>query len=338
MRRVLSTAVLLVASVPLARGGAAPLVPEQPPAEKGASIDTEQPPAEKRASIDTNSWCPGQSDLSTEELLKRGDLKWETPYDKRAKGRCDLARTPWLVIVSMGGRTGSSTVLDMVNAHPAFSLAGEDNDQIQDAYAMWNKAALQPANYTSDAWGRGELTPYDLLCDIQAWFEDIAIGRNPGALKEYVAGNHASLRVESHPSTVVGWKGIHFTSDAIGLTLVNFMNAVFPCHRIIFSDRPGDWKSPAFGNGENAGRARNLFKPWSDKREKWQDKWINLYDDGFHTGDFNDMLSWFGEPDSGCRYTDVLHANPDGGYSKGALDLSGVFGPDGPGKCQLTVG
>merc|ERR1712166_929173 len=160
------------------------------------------------------------------------------------------------------------------------------NDQIQDAYAMWNKAALQPANYTSDAWGRGELTPYDLLCDIQAWFEDIAIGRNPGALKEYVAENHASLRVESHPSTVVGWKGIHFTSDAIGLTLVNFMNAVFPCHRIIF----------------------------------------------------NDMLSWFGEPDSGCRYTDVLHANPDGGYSKGALDLSGVFGPDGPGKCQLTVG
>lgn len=141
---------LVGASVPLARGGAGPLVPEQPPEEQ-------------RASIDTNSWCPGQQDLSTEELLKRGDLKWLAPYDKGKKGRCDLARTPWLIIVSLGGRTGSSTVLDMVNAHPAFNLAGEDDDQIQDALSMWNKAALQPANYTSDSWGRGELTPYDLL-------------------------------------------------------------------------------------------------------------------------------------------------------------------------------
>jgi hypothetical protein len=313
---------LVGASVPLARGGAGPLVPEQPPEEQ-------------RASIDTNSWCPGQQDLSTEELLKRGDLKWLAPYDKGKKGRCDLARTPWLIIVSLGGRTGSSTVLDMVNAHPAFNLAGEDDDQIQDALSMWNKAALQPANYTSDSWGRGELTPYDLLCDIQAWFEDIAIGRNPGALKEYVAGNHASLRVESHPSTVVGWKGIHWGDN---VKLLNFMNAVFPCHRLIFSDRPGDWKSPAFGNGDNAGRARAVFKPWSDQREGWQDKWINLYDDGFHLHDFNEMLSWFGEPESGCHYTNVLHANADGGYDKAALDSSGVFGHDGPGKCQLTVG
>ena len=116
------------------------------------------------------------------------------------------------------------------------------------------------------------------------------------------------------------------------------MNAVFPYHRLIFSDRPGDWKSPAFGNGENAGRARAVFKPWSDQREGWQDKWINLYDDGFHLNDFNRMFSWFGEPESGCHYTNVLHANADGGYDKAALDSSGVFGHDGPGKCQLTVG
>jgi len=316
---------VMLSFVPLALGASQPLVPEQPPTE----------PAEKHALIDTSSWCPGQSDLSTEELLKRGDLKWETPYNKATKGRCDLARTPWLVIVSLGGRTGSSTVLDMINAHPAFSLAGEDDDQIVEAMAMWDKAALQPANYTSDSWGRGELEPYDLLCDIQAWFEDIAIGRNPGDLKAYVAGNHASLRVERQPSTVIGWKGIHWGEN---LKLVNFMNAVFPCHRVVFSDRPGDWNSPAFGNGENADRMRGLYKPWSDQRESWQDKWINLYGDGFHTGDFNDMLDWFGEPDSGCRYTNVLHANADGGYDKQGLDLTGVFGPDGPGKCQLKVG
>ena len=324
---MLRLALLVVATVPVVRGALQPLVPEP----------GMQPPAEKRALIEPSSWCPGQSGLSTKELLRRGDLTWESTYKKTPKDarRCDLARTQWLIVVSLGGRTGSSTVLDMINAHPAFSLAGEDNNQIADAMAMWDKAALQPANYTNDAWGRGELHPYDLLCDIQAWFEDIAIGRSPGDLKTYVKGNHASLRVKSPPSTVVGWKGISWGGN---LKLLNFMNAVFPCHRIVFSDRRGDWESPAFSGSFNTDKLRDVFKPWSHERESWQDKWISLYEDGFHTSSFNDMLSWFGEPESGCRYDNVLHANADGGYDKQGLDLKGVFGPDGPEKCQLKIG
>eukprot|EP00965_Chrysotila_dentata_P248984 6208648-Pleurochrysis_carterae.AAC.1 len=39
---------------------------------------------------------------------------------------CDLCAHRWLFVVSTGGRTGSTTLVDMLSSHPKIHLAGED--------------------------------------------------------------------------------------------------------------------------------------------------------------------------------------------------------------------
>ena len=133
------------------------------------------------AILNTDSWCPTRGGQSIGELLDGAGLKWASPYNRSTPARCDLSAKQWLFVVSPGGRTGSTTVLDMINAHPAFGLAGENRGQLLTAMELFNSAAEQPANREGGgAWGRGAVDPYNLLCDLAGWFEDVT---PPGALK-----------------------------------------------------------------------------------------------------------------------------------------------------------
>ena len=348
------------------------------------------------AAITSDNWCPGQAGLPIEQLLKRGNLTWESEYNYTRYGRCDLTRTKWLFVVSIGGRTGSTTVLEMINSHPAFNLAGENNGQLEDAKAMWDKAAGHAANPNA-AWGRGTVHPHDLLCDLAAWFEDMAVGRDrpvvdletfltrsihPGNGHGNGHGNgngnghwhkdkhehehkqehggahdrrpseqlgeqqsHRRRKLEAgeeltpsadaseasqdarDTSQILGFKEIRWGGD---LSQLSFLNALFPCHRLVYSYRE-DGQQPLVQEG----LTWDTVKAFSQTRENWQDKWVTLYRDGFRMGEFNNMLAWIGE--TGCRFKTVTHFNANRTFDddKQTHDWQWTGALDDASKCQL---
>ena len=176
------------------------------------------------AVINTDSWCPGRGGQTIDELLDGAGLEWKAPYERSTPARCDLSAKQWLFVVSPGGRTGSTTVLDMINAHPAFGLAGENGGQLLQAMELF-KTAAQQTGVDTDAWGRGPVDPYDLLCNLQGWFEDITPPNEKGELTAESLQAHAeaaekaraarvaaeaSGSVASERHTVLGFKEIRW--------------------------------------------------------------------------------------------------------------------------------
>ena len=98
-------------------------------------------------------WCPGACPVPTSQLVAtENDTKPDLEASKgiafddasginTAAPKCDLCATPHLFIVSIGGRTGSTTVLNMLNAHPIIRLAGEGGGGMQFAAPLYGLAA-----------------------------------------------------------------------------------------------------------------------------------------------------------------------------------------------------
>jgi hypothetical protein len=320
------------------------------------ALDTTLSPAVDTI-LNTDSWCPTRGGQSIGELLDGAGLKWAAPYNRSTPARCDLSAKQWLFVVSPGGRTGSTTVLDMINAHPAFGLAGENRGQLLTAMELFNSAAEQPANRKGGgAWGRGAVDPYNLLCDLAGWFEDVTTppalkgdltmeslqahaeaaeeARAAEELSRSAAPSGSSVSEQGH--TVQGFKetrwGLHPGVQNMDATALMFLKALFPCHRLVFSERPGDWESK-FANGEKSEAIIEHWRAYAKQQPAWHNWWIKLEPDGFDKKDFDGMLEWFGEPKWGCHFDRVETANSgDSGYSGASGNLLDAS------KCQLRLG
>ena len=132
---------------------------------------------------------------------------------------CNLCtHTPYLFIVSVGGRTGSTTILNMLNAHPNIKLAGENNGQMTKTVQMWSEAA--GSNYANDgasAFERGKFQPMDMLCSLVSYWN---LSMTP-----FIEGPSPRMLVR-------GFKEIRWTNMTIAM-----LDVLFPCNRKIFSVR-----------------------------------------------------------------------------------------------------
>ena len=215
-------------------------------------------------------------------------------------------------MVSPGGRTGSTTVLNMVNAHPAFGLAGENGGQLETAMQLYTTAANQQEG--SHAWLRGDVHPYDLLCDLAGWFEHVTPPALAAAQVSRSVGPSSGSSGSERARTVRGFKEIRWgKTDASAL---RFLNALFPCHRLVFSERTGDWDSK-FNDGDKSEARLDHYRAYAKQQPAWHNWWIKLAPDGFDLESFNGMLQWFGEPKSGCHFDHVDTANINQSFHKG---------------------
>lgn len=273
--------------------------------------------------------------MTTSTLLARGGLHWGKSAANHSKApTCDLCAHRWLFVVSVGGRTGSTTLLEALLAHPAFDIAGENNGLLGRARAMWDTAALVEQNNggtdpskTHIAYKRPAVQPLDLLCSLQSFF---------GAVTETDAGPGADAGAGDH--RVRGFKEIRWSPAQLGLntsaggpqaglnatSMVQFLDALFPCSRVIFNSRTAasstfSWARHGEDDTTLTRSLLDLHHQWqASPDQKWKSFWLNLGNDT-HAGDFtparfNDMLAWAGE--RGCRYTDVPHANQGAHFSK----------------------
>ena len=284
----------------------------------------------------TDQWCPGRCPVQTSKLLARGGLHWGRSAANHSKApTCDLCAHRWLFVVSVGGRTGSTTLLEMLLAHPAFDIAGENNGLLGRARAMWDTAALVEQNNAGTdpskmhiAYKRPAVQPLDLLCSLQSFF---------GAVTETDAGPGAGAGAGDH--RVRGFKEIRWSPHQLGLdaqaglnetAMVEFLDALFPCSRVIFNSRTAASSTFPWGGGGRRGGSDSdaaamtrslldLHHRWrATPRQRWKSFWLNLGDDAhpddFTPAKFNELLDWAGE--RRCRYTDVGHANQGAHFSK----------------------
>ena len=179
------------------------------------------------------SWCDCQN--------KNCDAQQVSP------GTCNLCDQKWVFVLSAGGRSGSTSILEGLNALPGVSLSGENlavlNDMQRefakvDSLVRRNKAAESAAFYLPQWQGLRRHT----LCAQQS-----TIAR--------LAGANGSLDAVNSENRIFGFKELielrsfeadgHFPAGVPHLEAsskdkrdwVEFLDKLFPCSRIVFNLR-----------------------------------------------------------------------------------------------------
>jgi len=280
-------------------------------------------------------WCEGTCPMSAHKQLQRAiqgidmsvpgqnnshQLAWTGQYSKDRveldprQGTepppegCTLCNgKPYLFVVSIGGRTGSTTVLNMLNAHPIIRLAGENNGMLKDTVTMYLKAAQGiSVGFSGNAYSRGKLSPVGMLSKLQQYWD--------------LAMKSAEDEPDPPATPIRGFKEITWDEDTLAM-----LDLLFPCHRKIFSVRNNESEhlesiNSAFPGAHKSGGgpatvATALLKTFRDYAHAlhlrdqlvapWRSFWLPLEE--FTKEKFSELYEWLGE--YGCTWTDVLHSN-----------------------------
>mmetsp|Transcript_6559 Transcript_6559/g.7501 ORF Transcript_6559/g.7501 Transcript_6559/m.7501 type:complete len:333 (+) Transcript_6559:292-1290(+) len=212
---------------------------------------------------------------------------------------CNLCEDyDWIFILGTG-RSGSTSILNMVNTLPGFYLAGENGRSIKTFYKL---PFFDGNERQKELEGLGVVPrgPYkhknvninSLYCSVQRYYRDIVGYSKKG--KKFA---------------VTGFKEVEITEPGV----LKFMAKAFPCARFIVNYRK-DLKAQHASKFQKEvplfqlRKATNSLLEWAT--ENGERTFVMPLED-FSVSLFNKMLDWIGV--SGCVYKDVLHANK-GGY------------------------
>jgi len=213
-----------------------------------------------------------------------------------ATGGCNLCENRWVFILSPGGRTGSTTVMDMLNAANGFYIAGENGGVMGDLLDMYQgivdhrlKSFHKDSGQSLHSFERG------VFCAVQSFTREL-IGAAP-------PGTHT-----------IGFKEIRWGESP---ELLAFMLKAFPCARFVVNTRSnigqqvrsirGLWGKSA--DRETLRKRADLLRAWQSEHA---DKARLLPVERFSVQAFNDLLHWFDV--RGCWFTSVCHSNAQNGY------------------------
>jgi len=215
---------------------------------------------------------------------------------------CDLCEQNWVFVVATG-RSGSTTVMEMLNEIPGFRIGGENNGAASHMYDLFQTYIDQIAkNGGAEAWYTPEVKQKDLLCALQQ-FARALVGRYPDDTK------------------VLGWKEIRWKSKQE----LDFMRLLFPCAKFVINirkDTAAEANSAFMKNGATTAAALDAtnkkFTDWAAQQAESTTFEVPL--EQFSVGRFNKLLGWLDI--TGCTYTSVLHANANNGYSHSGDTIS----------------
>lgn len=220
---------------------------------------------------------------------------------------CDLCNTAqqWVFILSPGGRTGSSTIVTMLNAIPGFYIAGENDGIVFDMPAFYNKTfGEEPEDTDGVTPRRDPLSDYNILCSLQSVIR-------------------ASIGGRPHDKLVLGFKEIRYHNKE----QLDFLKKIFPCARFVINVRQNmtalaESQIHAYGMYDlNAKDTESILQANEQHRaglEGWaQTQGDNIFHmplEDFNLNRFNVLLHWLGV--SNCRFERMAHANANQWYSK----------------------
>mmetsp|Transcript_27047 Transcript_27047/g.46928 ORF Transcript_27047/g.46928 Transcript_27047/m.46928 type:complete len:383 (-) Transcript_27047:47-1195(-) len=283
----------------------------------------------RKASLDLEELANSEgatSDLQNETDLERASSDEQAFFMSHLQEQlnrsaaCDLCghSQHWLFILGTG-RSGSTSLLQMVNEIPGFHLAGENKGVLTSLTHLFAHAQSLAEKGTILSWTHGDIVEHRVLCALQSYIR--AIG-----------GFSKSDRV-------IGFKEIrHSTEEAL-----SFFQKLFPCGRFIGNTRKH--LDAQIASREHVGWKLKLsevseLEKSTQSLESWVQKHHDIsilmrLGDNFTTQGFNKLLNWLGV--RGCSFISVAHENRKG-YSKGTTNghLQGVcnFAWDGWGNSR----
>eukprot|EP00403_Amphidinium_massartii_P044564 CAMPEP_0178459736 /NCGR_PEP_ID=MMETSP0689_2-20121128/48302_1 /TAXON_ID=160604 /ORGANISM="Amphidinium massartii, Strain CS-259" /LENGTH=272 /DNA_ID=CAMNT_0020086259 /DNA_START=126 /DNA_END=944 /DNA_ORIENTATION=- len=211
-------------------------------------------------------------------------------------GQCDLCAddVQWVFILGTG-RSGSTTILDMMNSIPGVDVNGENDGLMTDLRHIYAKLdALQ--SIKADAWKHHDVDFDELLCDVQQVVRT-SLGFDPSRV--WAAG----FKEVRH----------HEIED------LDFFRKAFPCARFIVNYRKNittqlesqealGWENTDF---EIISEHTRHLKAWAELNS---DVTLQLPLEDFSVDTFNQVLPFLGV--SNCTFTEVLHANQAYSYGQ----------------------
>mmetsp|Transcript_36546 Transcript_36546/g.66973 ORF Transcript_36546/g.66973 Transcript_36546/m.66973 type:complete len:306 (-) Transcript_36546:101-1018(-) len=220
---------------------------------------------------------------------------------------CDLCGGDqrWLFVIGTG-RSGSTSVMSMLNAIPGIHLSGENWAAMESLQEFYDRVLKTNGTANSGAWAREEFSATSVLCKMQA------------VMKAFIA--------PMPNSTLIGFKEIrHDTPD------LDFFEKLFPCARYIINYR-SDTEAQAASQATHLSRHLELddleldlanktahLRSWSERHT--DDSFPIILED-FSVDTFNNLLDWLGI--EGCKYLTVSHANQDGfGQDEAVPEMEG---------------
>jgi hypothetical protein len=248
---------------------------------------------------------------------------------------CSPCKRKFLIIIATG-RSGSTSLLDMLNLLPGVRIAGENNGHL--IYGLREMKNLQDTpefrfdseQEVTGAWKHFPIPKQSLACPIQHMFEAI----NPPKPSIFHGENGT---VGNENDTIIGFKTVRFHSNDFLLgqddliEAVDYMMETFPCARFVINIRGNvesqiqSWKA-AFGANvdgneirlynERLGRAAALM---GQDRARLIDmsEWSRKDNSGLMV--LNDLIEWLGFEN--CAFSSLIHSNKNG-YRMDSSEIS----------------
>ena len=287
------------------------------------------PPARLEDVLDesTASSSPPPTSSSPQEQVEHGacDASWcncAACSRPRIEGACDLCRHRWIFIVATG-RSGSTSILEGLNALPGVSLSGENYALLNNARDMFLKTSQLSskggAAFEASADGVEESTH----CAMQELFAKIAGGNLSETGPRRYLGFKELVSLPSLRRFINGRQPTeHFVSWSS--EWLDYLDALFPCARIVFNIRrdvtaqaraiystfDGGSNLPLTEIEQEMATVSEQILAWHAQRSRrasgGKARSFLLYTEDFTPQRFSELGQWLGFP---CTFHAVPRAN-----------------------------
>jgi hypothetical protein len=257
---------------------------------------------------------------------------------------CTPCNRRYLFILATA-RSGSTTLLKMMNYLPDVRISGENINELYVASTLISNlkgehvAPLLDQNFdrTEGAYVHNAISPQAMSCPIQNVINALNPPPKYVQLGVNVTGNPSIAQYDR--GTIFGLKTIRFQKGIWSVkAAADFLRENFPCSRMIVNIRSdvenqvksmnATFANPDSGN-KNIGNVQKMTAFLVDIADELGDERAKLVDMNEWTEDvniLNDVITWLGFRD--CKYHAVVHENANG------YDRDNVTRPDIGNNCH----
>ena len=210
----------------------------------------------------------------------------------------------WLFIAATG-RSGSTSLLEMVNQLPGVYLEGENMGLFESLFTLKEDATKAASSYfVSKGVGSfyrapGYVSPTASLDAIAREFVEV-----------YVLGAKGSaFRAREEKARLVGFKEIRFKNAQE----LDYLIHLFPCAKVIINVRRDVVKQSASAEWQEGASALQQRNDWyTDWHQRNAQRSFLIALEDFTVPNMNKLAAWLGFPS--CRFVRIAHSNAHGGY------------------------
>lgn len=228
-----------------------------------------------------------------------------TKSRSKSSALCDLCKdTNFVFIISNGGRTGSTTLMDMLNQVPEVFISGENRGLLKVLSKAYN-ISLQLQSSVEHVYVHGFISEPELLCEVQNWIRTI-IGVPPQVETPKIIGFKDLVKIFTGNSTHV--------DEENEISTIRFLKKAFPCAKFIVNYRQNYNRQYQFKWNKNVllRKSASFLHRWANEDEN--DETAVVFPlERFSVAAFNELLKWIGI--TGCKYVNVCHSNQDWYYN-----------------------